>query len=132
MNYLIIYNHAQITFKPDDIYKTVTTMPGIMDWWHYLPNAYIVTTDRNQEYIANQIISSYPGLLFLVIAINLQQCNGVLNKKAWEWISKKTRVLLRIKPTPVLPKDPLRDLLFPTKTTQDLLMEALRRRAGGK
>lgn len=140
MNYLIIYNHTQITFNPNDIHKTITTMLGITDWWHYLPNAYIVSTDRNQEYIADNIIASYPGLLFLIVAVNLQQYNGVLNKKAWEWISKKARIFLRVKPAPQPPPlaDPLRSLLFPKpilrsqKTIQDLLMEAMRERAGGK
>ena len=139
MNYLIIYNHTQITFNPNDIHKTITTMLGITDWWHYLPNAYMISTDRDQEYIADNIIASYPGLLFFVVAVDLHRYNGVLNKNAWEWINKKTRVLLRVKPASTPPASSLRSLLFPMltplrsqKTPIDLLMEAMKKRAGEK
>jgi len=116
MNYLITYNHTQTSFSPTNIHNFIINLGVISDWWHYLPNVYIVTTESTEAYIADRIRDAFPGLLFLVIATNLTRHNGVLNKDAWEWISKKTRVLLKVKPAPSPPRDLLIDYLLPKQT----------------
>jgi len=104
MNYLITFNHTQTNFDPQAIHESIIKMPGITDWWHYIPNVYIVSTSKDESYIADYVISRYPGLLFLVVLVNLTKHNGVLNKKAWEWISNKNKMLLKVKPAPQPPK----------------------------
>lgn len=102
MKYLITLNSSQENYKSSDIHSSITKLPGVIDWWHYLPNTYIVETLRsvNEQTIADYIIRKHPGLLFLVVEVNLTSHNGVLPKAAWEWITKKTKGLLRVKPAP--------------------------------
>ncbi|MBP9797891.1 hypothetical protein KBC70_01965 [Candidatus Woesebacteria bacterium] len=102
MNYLIVYNDTQAGFNEKDLHNTIVKMNGISDWWHYLPNVYIVSTiqAKNEKSIANNILTKHPGLLFLVVQVNLTAHNGVLPKNAWEWISKKIKTVLRVKPAP--------------------------------
>lgn len=132
MNYLIIYNHTQIIFDPNDIHRTITTLEGNIDWWHYLPSVYIVDTIKDEKFIADKIIAKHPGLLFLVVNVNLNRNNGVLNKNAWEWINKKTKNLLRVKPAPQPPRDVFFDLFGPkimpsasSKTSSSILDDFL-------
>lgn len=98
MIYLITYNHTQTVFDPKEIHSTITKLPGLTDWWHYLPNIYLVDSTSAVSNIANTIIRHHPGLLFLAVKVDLSQNNGVLNKDAWAWINKKTRSTLKLKP----------------------------------
>lgn len=110
-------------------------MVGVLDWWHYLLNVYIINTSKGEKFIANSIIEKHPGLLFLVVQVNLRVHNGVLPKRAWEWITRKTQTVLRIKPAPapkslsdllqLPPKPPLR----PTDPLLDALLRSLTNRA---
>lgn len=129
MNYLIVYNHTQSLFAPGLIHNTITNMPGITDWWHYLPNVYIVTSQNDEKYIADKIIGTYPGLLFFVVAVNLNNHNGVLNKNAWEWISTKIKTVLRVKSAPTTSIN-LQNLLFPSHnlTEREIALKALNER----
>lgn len=119
--YLIAYNNTQ-GFDPNNIHQIVVNIPTINNWWHYLPNLYIVTTDDTAQQIANQIIPKFNGLLFIVIRLDMRDYNGVLNKDAWEWIREKNNQLLKFKSVPradsgTLPPIPplLSSYLFPSK-----------------
>lgn len=111
MNYLIVYNHTQSTFDTSQIHRTITEMEGTIDWWHYLPNVYIIVTEKDEKFIADKIISKHPGLLFFTTNVNLSKNNGVLNKDAWEWIRKKTGNLIKLKVAPQPPRDLLSEIL---------------------
>lgn len=99
MMYLITYDHTQTVFSLSDIHKTITTNPRVSDWWHYLPNVYIVSVGLfvHSKQIADAIRTSHNGLKFFVVKIDLSDHNGVLNKDAWDWINKKTNTQPRLK-----------------------------------
>lgn len=136
MNYLIVYDHTQISFDTTAIHETITKQLGISDWWHYLPNVYIVTSITSEKELADKIIARHPGLLFVIVNVNLTKYNGVLNKSAWDWIAKKNRTVLKIKPAPQPPPNNLYDLLFPKPSSAsssgsksgDLLFDLLKGR----
>jgi len=111
-NYLIVYNHNQQNFNSADIHRIITTLSGNSDWWHYLPDVYIISNLNTEQFIADRIISEFPGLLFLVVAVNLNNHNGVLPKDAWEWIKRKTRIIFKLKAAPA-PKS-LQQILSPS------------------
>ncbi len=119
MMYLITYDHTQTVFSPTDIHKTITTMPHVTDWWHYLPNVYIVSARllTHSKELADVIRTAHNGLKFFIVRVDLSDHNGVLNKDAWDWINKKTDIAprLRIVKSPQLPpitsSSPLLDLL---------------------
>lgn len=132
MNYLIVYNHTQ-TLIAINIHNTITSFLLVRDWWHYLPNVYIVSTVKTEKQIADLIISNHPGLLFLVIKIDVRGANGVLSKDAWDWINKKTNASnIKLRPIPQPPS--LASILgIPQQkpqtspTVQSLLGEILKR-----
>lgn len=135
--YLLIYNDKQ-GFDETSVHNAVTTINTLTDWWHYLPNVYILSTDSNSKYIADILIRNFPGLLFFLVKADLNDHNGVLGKDAWDWISKKNRALIKIKPVPPANFDALRKILnplsqpnplagFPPKSVLDILNDRAKR-----
>jgi hypothetical protein len=99
MDYLIVYNQQQPNYNSKELHNTVKSLP-ISDWWHYLPNAYIVRSTHSEKTLADGIIVRNPGLLFLIIKVDLSKANGVLNKSAWDWINNKVKAILKLNPAP--------------------------------
>lgn len=99
MDYLIVYNHQQSIYSPEQIHQVITSLP-ITDWWHYLPNVYIVRSSHHEKILSDGIMARNPGLLFLIIEVNLGKTDGVLNKNAWEWIKDKSKSVFSLQPTP--------------------------------
>lgn len=136
MNYLIVYDITQ-PFDLAAIHKTITQRVGVSDWWHYLPNVYIVSSLKTEKQIADIIISNHPGLLFLVIKIDVRGTNGVLNKGAWDWINRKANVQgIKLKPIPpppslatILGLPPPKPQTTPSLQTFQAMLNALKRRA---
>jgi len=131
--YLIVYNNTQ-GFDLGRIHEVVTTIPIITDWWHYLPNTYIVSSVGTAKNIADVIQSHFQGLLFFVVKIDLQDTNGVLNKDAWEWVSDKNKSVIKVRPvSSVLPSlPPISPSLLPSPMTPDrfkMIMEILKKRS---
>lgn len=103
MNYIIIFDNSQIQYDPQEIHRFVTKSPYLNDWWHYLPNVYIIVTDMSAKRMADSTIAQFPGLRFLISKIDLSDNNGVLKKGAWDWINSKTQskdVKLKVSPNP--------------------------------
>ncbi len=112
--YLITYNDTQ-GIEPSVFHSAITTTATIDDWWHYLPNTYIVQTNASSKYLADTIIARCKGLSFLIMKVDMNDFNGVLNKDAWEWINKKIKgsLTLKIKPgtLPPITMTPINRLL---------------------
>lgn len=125
-------NYYQITFnnfegfEPNDIHKTITENLGVADWWHYLPSVYIVETASTSYFLSNKIIAAHPGLSFIITKIYLDDWNGYLNKRAWEWLGGKikTSSLSSIKYVPFAPS-PLKTILKDYKAPQEDAVKAL-------
>ncbi len=103
MNYLIIYDDVGGRFDKADIHKVITEQLSATNWWHYLSKGYIITTSVPSAGITNTLSNRYPGLLFLIIKIDLDDASGVLPKEAFDWIRNKSSKFVKIKQTP-LPK----------------------------
>lgn len=97
MIYLISYNF-NTTYNLNDVHNLIVTAPGVTDWWHYLPNVYLIDTSKNINEISNYIMTRAPGLLFFITNVDFKEYHGVLNKDAWTWISKKIQKKVNIKP----------------------------------
>lgn len=100
-NYLIIYNDVTGTLDKKDFHDKIVNHLSVTDWWHYIPNGYLVTTPVPSAGITNSFSYWYPGLLFLIIKIDFNDASGVLPKEAFDWIGKKKNKFVRIKQTPL-------------------------------
>ncbi|MBI3290453.1 hypothetical protein HYZ78_03600 [Candidatus Microgenomates bacterium] len=134
MNYYqITFNNLE-GFNAGQIHSVITTQPGLADWWHYLPNSYIVETPVTIKFMADKIITAFPGLNFIITKIDISDFNGYLDKRAWEWLNKKTH-LKGIKYVPHA-NSPLLDLLSghrpPAPADAEPLLDMLDRITGKK
>ncbi|SRR5258708_7383485 len=97
--YMIVYNNMRL-LDSEKIHTTIVGSTTISDWWHYLPNTYIIKTDSSVEYQADRIRKVIPSLLSFIVKIDLNIYNGYLNKAAWKWIREKTKVPVTYKAGP--------------------------------
>lgn len=131
-------NYYQITFNnlegfdAGHIHKVITTQLGLADWWHYLPNSYITEAASTSKFLADKIIASFPGLNFIITKIDINDYNGYLDKRAWEWLRKKAH-LKGVKYVPHA-SSPLLDLLsgYKPPTQTDLALDAIDKILGKK
>ena len=138
MNYLVLYDPSIFETKTaDEVHLLLTSLPGSSDWWHYIPNSYIITSSSTSSAISDHIYKAMPDMRFLIVRITIEDSNGVLKKDAWDWINKhKTlatplRTILKAStspstrlPTipPLLPYfSPPTPSLSPSKTIEELL-----------
>ena len=87
MIYSIVINPTQ-PIDTDRLHYIITTAIMVTDWWHYLPNMYLVNTTLNAAQMTSTLQTQFPGLLFIVNKIDPTEYNGVLPKDAWDWIQK--------------------------------------------
>jgi hypothetical protein len=102
MNYVIVYNNSQPQFNINEVHNFITKNLNIIDWWHYLPTVYIVSSKSgiNAKDLADPITQRFPGLIFFISQVNLNDHNGVLPKDAWDWINNKIRQVFKLKAIP--------------------------------
>src|SRR6266851_8351327 len=89
MLYILIFNYNQAQFDATKIHDMITKHLSVSDWWHYLPNTYIISTTVPAAGVSSTINTFFPGLLHFISQIELDQTSGLLPKEAWEWINKK-------------------------------------------
>lgn len=88
----ITYDTSQFYFDSQKIHDVITKLRPVLDWWHFLPNVYIIeTSTSNEADVANALIKEFQGLRFFVSKIDIDSPNGVLPQKAWNWITKKNK-----------------------------------------
>lgn len=77
-------------FNYENFHAAVLSIPGIVNWWHYLQSTYIVITQfsTSAHHISNHLIpvTSTKQKQFFVCQLNLKDHNGFLPKEAWDWI----------------------------------------------
>lgn len=81
-------------FNLVEFHAKITTAGGILSWWHYIENSYIVVVNENinSTAITNYIMGIAPGQRFFVAEIVLNNSNGFLQKDAWNWIHSTRKV----------------------------------------
>lgn len=77
-------------------HQTILNLPGISDWWHYIPGTYLVVAETDVNEITRYINLKHSTLKFLVIKTDLENSNGVLQPEAWDWIKERSSPLLRL------------------------------------
>lgn len=119
MNYYQITINNLEGFDASLIHETITKRMGSSDWWHYIPSVYIVEAPSTSYYMANQLIKAFPGLNFIIVKIDIEDYNGYLDKRAWEWLENKIKSRSKKKTTYVpYASSPLADLLSNIKKPQ--------------
>jgi hypothetical protein len=89
--YIITFDKGGVfdTFDYKRFHDTLTTAKGVLSWWHYLENSYILIVEetKNAHGIAEYVRKIAPKKKLLIVEINLNDVNGWLTKEAWDWIN---------------------------------------------
>jgi len=137
MNYYQFTYDTTQGFDSSAIHKFVSTSTEFPDWWHYLPNVYLIESNLMASEITDKILRAFPSLRFLVVKIDLTSYNGFLKKSAWEWFKrqKNQNIKLKIAPstnfTKTAVQKAIEDYNVKTPTPNiDAILEILKKRNG--
>lgn len=90
--YILIYD------RDDDMdykafHKAITSLPEVLNWWHYIKSSYILISSLTSSTKLNQLIVPLipKGKSILIIEVNLKNRNGLLVPKAWDWLRKQQK-----------------------------------------
>jgi len=90
--YLIVMHPGALLdgFDQEAFHKKLTTVQGVVSWWHYLPNVYIilVADDVNASGVSDYVQTIIGTKHFLVTRFNLWDHNGWLPQAAWDWLNE--------------------------------------------
>lgn len=81
---------ADYSFDSNDFHHKITTAKGVISWWHYIDNTYILITEKRviAKSITDFVRSTTNELHFFISELNLNNHNGWLPNEAWEWINE--------------------------------------------
>jgi hypothetical protein len=78
-------------FNPTAFHNYFTSLypRTISDWWHYIPNIYLVATTLSPSQLYNLIVPGAAGIQYvLIVEVKPGNNYGWLPKDAWDWINK--------------------------------------------
>lgn len=89
--------HAYIlVFDRDDlrdyisIHNKIISFKGLISWFHYIKSSYILITEESSaKQLAKEIQTFIPKKYYLLMEIDMNNRQGWLPKKAWDWIHKQ-------------------------------------------
>lgn len=101
--YQLVIHHEQV-FVPSLILDFITKDPKVKAWWYYLPNTFLIGTNESAKYFADKMIEKFPGFMFLITKLDMNEYNGYLPQSAWDWIKAHSKVKpVSMKTNPLAP-----------------------------
>lgn len=93
--------HAYIlVFDRDDfrdykkLHNQIISIDGLVNWFHYIKSSYIlVTTEPSAKQLAKKIQILIPNKNYLLVEIDMENRQGWLPPKAWDWIHKQVNIM---------------------------------------
>ncbi|MDE2027543.1 MAG: hypothetical protein KGK03_04440 [Candidatus Omnitrophica bacterium] len=83
--FLITYD---LKYKSTQNYVPFFNAIRTAKWWHYLPDAWIIITDKDATYWQNTLVPlTFQGDFLLIIEVK-RQSGGWLPLEAWNWINE--------------------------------------------
>lgn len=89
MIYLITYDKNTVLKDYTPLYKAIKESGDT--WWHHMNNTWLINTHLSASEIYNNLREhlNVADRLLVVKIHRPSDCQGWLNKKAWEWIAKQ-------------------------------------------
>ena len=113
-NYLLALEPNQSGFDLDKIHNTIVNNSSVTRWWHYLSGTYLLQVKVDADYLSLTLSTAYPGLLYMILKVDISKVNGRLQKSAWESIRDMRGGFIRLKPAQ---KIPLKTIGYPSTKT---------------
>ena len=70
------------------LHGIIITLPGTVDWWHYIGSAYLISSTSSAYTLQNHINTRWAGR-FLLAQVEPSDTGGWLPQEAWDWINSK-------------------------------------------
>jgi len=92
--YILTFDNTEFAHNYRIVHNTVVNLSGLISWWHYISNTYLIIIDEKLKAtdIAKRV-SKKISSKFFISEINIQNSNGLLPEKAWDWINKQKDIL---------------------------------------
>ncbi len=84
--YILVFDRDYKNFDYLKFHETIKKSKYIITWWHYIQSCYILISDLSADELSDKIIELMPKNRFLLTQVNLNNSNGWLNEKAWDFI----------------------------------------------
>ena len=75
----------------EEVRKLITSDENISNWWNHIPGVYLVTTNCDAEELSERIRPLLNETSFLAMEVNPAESEGLLPKRAWRWIRRRSR-----------------------------------------
>ena len=93
--------HAYIlVFDRDDfrdyksIHNKIISIEGLINWFHYIKSSYILITEEpSAKQLAKKIQPFIPKKYYMLIELDLNNRQGWLPQKAWDWIHNQVDII---------------------------------------
>ena len=71
------------------LHNGVTKNALVKNWFHYIKSSYIiVATTNNADILSKSLDAALNGIRYILLEVNISNCNGYLPQKAWDWIER--------------------------------------------
>ncbi len=94
--YIVVFENKGLLsgYNPDNFHNKITSAKGIVSWWHYISNTYILIVDKGVTATdVTNFLQSFTGKThFLVSELHLRNHNGYLAQEAWDWINNELKI----------------------------------------
>lgn len=76
------------------LHDQLISLDCIKNWFHYIKSSYILISDKATANALDREI----GIIikeknYLIVGVDLKDCQGWLPKRAWEWIERQSKLL---------------------------------------
>jgi hypothetical protein len=78
-----------ITDPSNDNEELFDTLKNQGSWWHYMKWTWLIYTDKTPEEIVDNLTPYVKGHGRMLVAPLTGSYQGILPKKAWDWIHRK-------------------------------------------
>lgn len=93
--------HAYIlVFDRDDLrdyqslHNKIISIQGLINWFHYIKSSYILITEEpSAKQLAKKIQPLIPKKYYLLMEIDMNNRQGWLPRKAWDWIHNQVDII---------------------------------------
>ena len=86
--FLIAFDLRDPTLEYDLAVKYILDCRDFEAWWNHVPGVFLVVTRLSANEISDRLRAFTKGANLLVVQVDLENSDGWLSRKAWEWINK--------------------------------------------
>ena len=87
-SYILSFDRDPLNFDYTIIHEKIKNSNMIIDWFHYLLSSYILITEYSVKDLNKEIMKIMPDHKYFLTECNLENSNGYLPIKAYEWTKK--------------------------------------------